>query len=235
MLRIIGIGVMLLLSVSLVTAQTDSCSAVGGTWAEDEGKCNLDTTLEITMEYPIEVVGHENLQNMIDAYLGQLKRDFVGFYNDTESHYSNGYTWTLDENVQVFHYSEDVISIVFQVYEFTGGAHGNTNYNTVTYDLAADEVVTLDDVFQAGSDPFAIIAPIVEEELTLRLGEMADTSWIEEGSGENPANYQYFALTPDSLMIFFPPYQIAAYAAGTQTVEIPLTDLASVLAPAFQP
>lgn len=236
MFRIItGVMIVLLTNVLLVSAQADECTEVGGIWVEYEGVCNLDSTLEITMEYPVAVVGHENLQAMVDAYLAQLKRDFVGFYNETDSHYSHGYTWTLDANVEVFQHSEDVMSVVFQVYEFTGGAHGNTSYNTITYDLAADAVIALDDLFQSGSEPFAIIGPVVVDELGERLGEMADVAWIEEGSGENPANYQHFALTVDSLVLYFPPYQIAPYAAGTQTVEIPLSDLESVLSPAFQP
>jgi hypothetical protein len=40
-------------------------------------------------------------------------------------------------------------------------------------------------------------------------------------------------ITPDALTFFFPPYQVAAYAAGPQTVSIPLAQLGALLAPPF--
>ena len=42
-----------------------------------------------------------------------------------------------------------------------------------------------------------------------------------------------FAVTPDALIFYFAPYQVAAYAAGPQTVQIPLAQISGVLAPPF--
>ena len=37
------------------------------------------------------------------------------------------------------------------------------------------------------------------------------------------------------VIFFFPPYQLAAYAAGPQTISLPLSQIAGVLAPAYIP
>ncbi len=83
-------------------------------------------------------------------------------------------------------------------------------------------------------DPLATIAPLVQASLAAQLGDMADAAWIEEGASPDPANYQDWLLTPEALTFIFEPYQVAAYAAGPQTVSIPLTEIAGLLAPQFQ-
>jgi len=48
-------------------------------------------------------------------------------------------------------------------------------------------------------------------------------------------NYQNWVLTPDALVFTFEQYQVAPYAAGPQTVTIPLSDVQDILAPEFAP
>ena len=46
----------------------------------------------------------------------------------------------------------------------------------------------------------------------------------------NPKN---FAVTDDSLLVFFPTYDIAPYAAGIQEFSVPLSALSDILDPAW--
>jgi hypothetical protein len=84
----------------------------------------------------------------------------------------------------------------------------------------------------AGSNPWPTIAPIVQQSLESQLSAAInapltdeDKQWIQTGTGEDPQNYQVFVLDGDSLVFHFPPYQVAAYAAGPQSVAIPLSSL----------
>jgi hypothetical protein len=108
-----------------------------------------------------------------------------------------------------------------------------TTTQTFTFDLQNGVVLTLDDLFLDTAAALEVISPIVQADITTRLGEMLDTQWLEDGSGTSPDNYQAFALDGDHLIFYFQPYQVAAYAAGTQVVSIPLSDLSSVLKPEF--
>lgn len=79
-----------------------------------------------------------------------------------------------------------------------------------------------------------ILAPLVRDDLSAQLGDMTDAEWIAMGTDPaEPFNYRSWALTNDALVIYFDPYQVAAYAAGPQVVSIPLADIADVLAPPF--
>ena len=141
----------------------------------------------------------------------------------------------LSIDYETFNFSEDVLSLKFTIYDYTGGAHGNTTFRTLTFDLAAGRELALGDLFQPGVDPLATVAPIVLADLQTQLGDMTDASWLEMGTAPVPENYASWVLAEDALIFFFPPYQVAAYAAGPQTVTIPLSDLTFVLALEFTP
>ena len=128
-----------------------------------------------------------------------------------------------------------MLSLIFTTYQFTGGAHGSTVIQTYTFDLANDRLIRLDDLFTNTNDALAIIAPLVEESLTTTLGDMLDADWLAQGSGTDPQNYQTFSLDANSITFYFQQYQVAPYAAGLQTVTIPLAQLSSILAPDFAP
>ena len=89
-------------------------------------------------------------------------------------------------------------------------------------------------MFVNGAVPLEIISKLAQEDLKKQLGDMTDASMLEAGTtAATPDNYKNWALTPNSLIFFFDPYQVAAYAAGPQKVEIPFTTLHTLLAAPF--
>ena len=67
------------------------------------------------------------------------------------------------------------------------------------------------------------------------LDDMADVDYIRQGVTPEALNFQSYAIEGDALVLIFPPYQVAPYAAGTQEVSIPLSQLKEILKPAYQP
>ncbi len=223
--------ILAVLSVSVAAAQYDDpCMAHGGQTNED-GQCVLTMGLTIEIDYPLELAEHEIIASTIDPFIDEIRGEFVNMA--TSSFQPAPGPYALAAGYETTQYSEDIISLIYTVYEFTGGAHGNTNFWTYTFDLANGTVISLEDIFLPDSDPLAVIAPIAEAQILERLGDAADTQWVAEGTGNNPVNYQNFSLDADGITFYFPPYQVAAYAVGTQTVMIPFADLADVLAPEF--
>ena len=49
---------------------------------------------------------------------------------------------------------------------------------------------------------------------------------LRSGTAPEAENFSSFALTPEGIRIFFQPYQVAPWAAGSQVVDIPLDALA---------
>ncbi len=117
--------------------------------------------------------------------------------------------------------TETTRSVTFEVYQNVGGAHPNTWFKSFNYDLAQNRAITLDTLF-ATADPLDTIAPIVERDLTERLGV---PDLVLPSAGRDPANYQNFSITPSHVVFHFDRGALLAGAAGAQTVQIPRSEL----------
>jgi hypothetical protein len=130
-------------------------------------------------------------------------------------------------------------SFVFTIYQDTLGAHPNTFYRTFTFDRQGREV-TLGDLFVSGSNYLERLSTLaytrVVDELRERAGEptpeMLDT--VRIGTSPTPETLQFFYVNGNKLHLLFPPYQVAAYAAGSFDVSIPLSELDDILLPEYK-
>ena len=116
-------------------------------------------------------------------------------------------------------------SLVFEEYDNFGGAHPVTNYDALNFDLGKKASITFDTLFKPEADPVAVLDPIVQAELKKQLPGAP--------VGDNPVGaemYKNFALTDDAVLFFISQGQWTISAAGSQTVSIPRTQLASILA-----
>ena len=71
----------------------------------------------------------------------------------------------------------------------------------------------------------------VKAQMTERLGTDWQGALFEEGFAPNDDNYSNWIIDGQTLRIYFPPYQVAAYAAGSFEVSIPLSQLRDILKP----
>jgi len=116
-------------------------------------------------------------------------------------------------------------SLVFEEYTNFGGAHPVTNYDALNFDLGKKAPITFDTLFKPGADPVAVLDPLVKAELAKQLPGAPIS--------DNPVGaemYKNFALTDDAVLFFISQGQWTISAAGAQTVSIPRTELASILA-----
>jgi hypothetical protein len=143
----------------------------------------------------------------------------------------------IDVGYDVEYADDDLISVSFGEDTFTGGAHPNHGTFTLTYDLKAGRELKLADLFKPGSKYLATIASYSIRDLKARKdpdsGEnlgLAQDDW-EDGAKPTADNYRNWNVTKKGLLINFPPYQVAAYAAGPQTVIIPYSQLKDIALP----
>ena len=83
-----------------------------------------------------------------------------------------------------------------------------------------------------------LLTPVTFAQMTAGYRALADMAhaqgvriWFCEltpwkGYTPEAENFSSFALTPEGIRIFFQPYQVAPWAAGSQVVDIPLDALA---------
>lgn len=134
--------------------------------------------------------------------------------------------------------SSGTVSYAYQVYADTLGAHPNLYYKTFVFDQEGNRIA-LADLFAASStDSGGYLKQIsdlataqIKDQLTSRLGEAPGESFFTEGTAPNPDNFQNFVIDGSDLAFLIPPYQVAAYAAGSFEVRIPLSQLSAVLKP----
>jgi hypothetical protein len=103
---------------------------------------------------------------------------------------------------------------------------------TFNFNKTSGERYTLGNIFTNETEGLKALAAYVMNELKKR--NISDSEWISDGAGPNKDNYQNFAFTEEGINVFFDPYQVAAYAAGPQTVTVPYSALKSVLIPDLQ-
>lgn len=127
------------------------------------------------------------------------------------------------------------VTYVYTLYMDTLGAHPNTFYRTFTFDTASGKELAIQDLFIPRSDYLKRLSAIAEFELSKSLGEFADLDYIRQGVVADAINFQSFAIEEDDLILIFPPYQVAPYAAGTQNVSIPLSQIKDILKPEYVP
>ncbi|MDX1530704.1 MAG: DUF3298 domain-containing protein [Rhodothermales bacterium] len=110
---------------------------------------------------------------------------------------------------------------------YTGGAHPNHYALPLTYDLTTGAPVRLADLFRPDAAWRDTLARLATDRLVAARG----SDWLFEVPIPAEA-LSTFTLGPDSLRLFFAPYAIAPYAAGTSEVALSYERLRDLLDPA---
>lgn len=169
-----------------------------------------------------------------NAYLKQIVQNEIdGFKTNTLAYAStppmvNGSS--LEIQYSVLGQRGDIWSIQFLVYFYADGAAHPGHYSiSVNYDLANSREVMLDELFLPGSDYLMTLADISKAELATR--DIGFESF-STGADPLPENYTRWNLSNEGfLVVTFDEYQVAPYAAGPQTVTIPVSQLQTIVNP----
>jgi hypothetical protein len=120
-----------------------------------------------------------------------------------------------------------LVGLVYSISSYAAGAAHPNNFNlTFNYDLTTGKVLTLEELFQSGTDYLGSLSQYCMEDL--RSQNRLD---FQEGVLPKPENFQNWAITSNGLKIVFDPYQVAPYASGTNEVLIPYQRIKDILRP----
>lgn len=117
------------------------------------------------------------------------------------------------------------ISLYFNNFQFTGGAHGSTFRTSDTWDLNKGTRMTLSDFFPAEFDYRTYILDKIDAKIDemIEAGEdifFADPKQLAREYFEE----QNFYLTDEGIVIYYQLYSIAPYASGILEFLIPYGD-----------
>lgn len=176
--------------------------------------------INININYP--EISQAVIDNHIAIWAKNLSSNFVNNIKDIEK---NDTKYTLEASYQVHRPSQFIISIVFTVGMYTGGAHGNTEIICLNYNLKTGKLLVLDEIFDDLKAALTIMSEFSYKKLQIELGEYFDEEMLKDGTSPIIENYATLSLVPEGINIYFQHYQVAPYAAGIKKVFMSLEEL----------
>lgn len=135
--------------------------------------------------------------------------------------------YSLDISFTVVRNDSDMFETLFESDSYTGGAHPNHELTTLNFLLPDGAQVYFPEVFT--HEGVARISELAIKNLIADLTKppdaMSTEDNIHQGAGPFADNFSSFSITKTDLVLNFQEYQVAAYAAGPQQTQIPLSKL----------
>lgn len=161
--------------------------------------------------------------------LDKAARLFAASYDSVAGGMGNfNACWQLETKADTVFASPKVLSVRFETYAYTGGAHPNTNTAFYTFDRQTGHGLTLRDVV---ADTTAL-KTVVErafrhkQDVSARVSLEDHGYFLRDGQFFLPANW---ALGRNGMLFYYNPYEIAAYVVGPIEVIIPYAQLNGIL------
>jgi len=187
--------------------------AVRAAHIEQDTKLNL-----VNVSYP--VTGVKAIDRDIAQDVAKLRKDYANTPDSGEDR-----AYSLDVSYRVLRNDGAMFVAELDIETDTGGAHPNHETRIFNYLMPDGWRVFLPEI--VGHDGIARVSRLAIAALKRqnREDQFSDDDWIARGAGPEADNFRAFAWLPKRLRIVFDEYQVAAYAAGPQQVDIPLAAL----------
>ncbi|MDO9632999.1 MAG: RsiV family protein [Humidesulfovibrio sp.] len=168
--------------------------------------------------YTLPVTGKKQMDAALRGYIDGRKKDVQDLLRTVGV--GRGHARANVDLVafKSFTASEDLLSVRFEASRDTGGAHPNQSFASFVFDARNQKLLGLGDLFQ--DLPAAL--NLLSELATRRMELVLDGHVFPEGLAPKVENFSVFVIDGQSLVFSFPPYQMASYAEGPQTLRVPL-------------
>lgn len=185
------------------------------------------------------------IEQAFDETRAQANRDYREFGSESFNPYSLTANWT-EQFV-----SDRYLSLLEISHYYTGGAHGNTGYTSLLWDIQESREILLEDIFdnvEDGSPALKAIARQLRRALISEKMERMDFS-AEEAQNDDSLNelkatiqtMQTFTFVPSrepgkvaGIAFTFGPYYLGSYAEGEYRLYVSANVFEAFLQPAFR-
>jgi Protein of unknown function (DUF3298). len=119
-----------------------------------------------------------------------------------------------------------VLSLYFDEYEYTGGAHGNTTRYSDTWDLKREKELRLADFISVPGDYREYIVNEVKEQIKREMDKGNDIYFEDYAKlAEENFNVNNFYLIKEGIVVYFQQYDIAPYSSGIREFLLPFSSV----------
>ncbi|MCD4731069.1 MAG: DUF3298 and DUF4163 domain-containing protein [Bacteroidales bacterium] len=138
--------------------------------------------------------------------------------------------WEKNLSMDIRHNENNIVSIKFEKYAYTGGAHGISMTEYAVCDLTKKEKLSLKDIFKENAKDE--IDNILDLKLRKLNGLNSEESLREAGFFVDKMEWsENFFINNQGIGFFYNVYEIAPYASGTTELFIPFTEITEFLKP----
>jgi hypothetical protein len=206
-------------------------------------EANKEKHYTIDAEYP-QIEGDPRFDNFNREARALITKDVAAFKTEQNSQElepgSESPEATQDSSLDVRYEircaKDDLISVEFTDASYSrGAAHPNSSTTVLNYDVKNSKKLGLADLFTQKSNYLSVISAFciksLKDQFKKDKDSMLDEETLKSGAAPRADNYRAWSITKKGLWITFDPYQVAAYAAGPQTVLVPYPALKDVIKP----
>lgn len=174
------------------------------------------------------LVHYPQLAGMQDTNIqNQINEQFDTIFTESRANITKEDTLTVSDGFSAS-MKNNLLIISMSGYDYySGAAHGMPLQNYYFVDIITGKFYELKDLFKEGSDYKTPINEIISEKIKEDIAAEEYIYFEDQFTGISDA--QYFYLTDDSVIIYFYPYDIAAYAAGFPEFTVTFEQLDEVI------
>jgi hypothetical protein len=222
---------------------------------ESYGDC--DSTyrdcLQLKVTYP-EFKGIDNIfiekeiENEMNSFLfaSFYEGNNLGTFNDLMDNYINQYSkmldgapqstqgWDVDRKVTVIYNKNNILSLQYFEFSFTGGAHPNTYQFYDNFNIKSGSKIKLNDLLKPGS--MDSLTNIAETKFREMKGLSPSESLKSAGFAFDENKFELtnnFGIAENGLVFFYNTYEIAPYAMGSTELLLPYSDISTLFKDKF--
>ena len=184
----------------------------------------------VSLYYP--VFGDPRVDDLIRGWLAASADSFEREValepgSAPESVPENYAEWEFTGTFELSRPCEGVVSVLFNLYTYTGGAHGSRECVCFNLDLQNGRELQLGDLFDNPGTALGLLSDWSRTALTKQLAEDGDEALIRAGTEPVTENFDCLVLQEGGVRILFPVYQVAPWSVGEQRVFMPVAALSA--------
>ena len=184
-------------------------------------------TIELSMprfNYLKDKTFQDNLNSQIESNV----KKFVQQVRDIATQDAAGgvqrMPYEANVTTEVRYKTNEFVSFIVYYYQFTGGAHGMTTFDTYNVDMKNCKIITLADVIKQGDEK------IIRDSILKQVDQKKD-EFFEEDARQLVTNEDLskrpFVIEEDGIIFKYNHYEIAPYSTGMPEFKITWNELGS--------
>lgn len=171
-------------------------------------KADVSLNYRVNVSYPVS--DYKKLNKRIVKRINYYKDLFFKEIKDSDIVIYDYYT--LNINYESYGYN-DILSYVFFVEYFVGGAHPNHFIFTINYDYKNDCFIDYVDNLDVLSS--------YSRDVLIKDKRIVNSSMLFNGTKPIKENFKNFVFSRDGYIFYFERYQIAPYSSGDISLIVP--------------